>query len=218
MSEFFFDSEAEPAWNMAVDEALLRCCREPVLRFYGWDKPAMSIGYFQSYEIVPSDIPFVRRYTGGGLVDHAHDVTYSVMAPRGHVFYEMGTQYCYQKIHEAVAKGLVEAGMTGVELSTTASREVSAACFEKPVQHDVLCQGKKVAGAAQRRTKQGCLHQGSLLVSGVKLDELREILSLPLIAELGNTSGGSKLTNQELTLAYQLESTRYSTREWNEAR
>lgn len=202
---------------MAVDEAFLRCCTQPVLRFYEWSKPAVSIGYFQSYKIVPPGVSFVRRYTGGGLVDHAHDVTYSVILPSEHVLYQMGTQYCYQKIHEAVAKGLVEAGMR-VDLARTDLREESAVCFEKPVRHDVVFEDKKVGGAAQRRTKQGCLHQGSLLVSGVEREELLEILSVPLIAELGNTSGESQLTNRELSLAHQLEATRYSTKEWNEAR
>src|SRR5271155_3321183 len=71
---------ASPARNMAIDEALLREVREPVLRIYEWSVPAVSLGYFQPAALA-GERPFVRRYTGGGLVDHAHDVTYTIVLP-----------------------------------------------------------------------------------------------------------------------------------------
>src|SRR5277367_1833538 len=76
-----------PARNMAIDEALLREVREPVLRIYEWNVPAVSLGYFQPAALA-GDRPFIRRYTGGGLVDHARDVTYTLVVPRKHPWME----------------------------------------------------------------------------------------------------------------------------------
>ena len=62
------DSQSSAAANMAVDESLLRHVQTPVLRFYGWEKPCVSIGYFQKASVVSPNTPFVRRYTGGLFV------------------------------------------------------------------------------------------------------------------------------------------------------
>src|SRR5207248_11592242 len=75
------------AENMAVEEALLEaagCIATPVLRFYSWSEPAASFGYFQRYAEVlqlTSLRPLVRRPTGGGLVTHDADWTYSLIFP-----------------------------------------------------------------------------------------------------------------------------------------
>lgn len=210
-----FDGKGGSAWNMAVDDALLRCCAEPVVRFYRWAEKAMSIGYFQPHSIVPAGRPFVRRYTGGGLVDHAVGLTYTVVFSSQHDFFQQDILYSYRRLHEAIAKGLVESGMR-VNLAQTKVKEPSASCFERPVRFDLLHEGKKVAGAAQRRTKQGCLHQGSLLITGVEYEEQIEILSRHLCNELGTMSSESSLSPKEQETAHRLETTRYSTREWNE--
>jgi lipoate-protein ligase A len=77
---------------MAEDEALLRLVSAPVLRIYQWTEPAISIGYFGLYSDVPSGRPFVRRYTGGGLVDHEADFTYSIIVTRANRLNSLGTQ------------------------------------------------------------------------------------------------------------------------------
>ncbi len=86
---------ASPARNMAVDEALLREVRAPVLRLYEWSVPAVSLGYFQPAALA-GDRPFVRRYTGGGLVDHAHDLTYTLVLPRAHPWMELAMPDSYR--------------------------------------------------------------------------------------------------------------------------
>ena len=96
-----------PARNMAVDEALLREVREPVLRIYEWDVPAVSLGYFQSHTLA-GDLPFVRRYTGGGLVDHAHDVTYTIVLPRNHPWMELSMPDSYCLVHKGVQAALAD--------------------------------------------------------------------------------------------------------------
>jgi len=140
-----------PAWNMAVDESLLRLATGPVLRLYEWSVPAVSLGYFQPAAVAPAGRPCVRRYTGGGLVDHARDVTYTVAAPRAHPLGLLSTAESYSRLHAAVAAALQDIGLDAV-LSPVCDAGDNPACFQKAVKFDVLHQGKKVAGAAQRRT------------------------------------------------------------------
>jgi lipoate-protein ligase A len=76
-----------PSWNMAFDEALLEAVHlagNPILRLYGWNEPAATFGYFQKWAEVASWIklrPLIRRPTGGGLVPHDADWTYSLVFP-----------------------------------------------------------------------------------------------------------------------------------------
>src|SRR5262249_46055918 len=69
------------AMNMAIDEALLESATIPTIRFYGWHSPALSFGYFGRFSdvaIYAADRDLVRRWTGGGIVLHGDDLTYSV--------------------------------------------------------------------------------------------------------------------------------------------
>ena len=122
---------------MAIDEALLREVREPVLRLYEWDAPAVSLGYFQPAALAPADRPFVRRYTGGGLVDHAHDITYTIVLPRAHPWMQLSAPESYAQIHRGVRAALAAAGI-GSELAPVAADASSEACFQKPVRHDIM--------------------------------------------------------------------------------
>src|SRR6266446_2263557 len=107
----FLDSPAGDAGsNMAVDEVLLRTAAQRgrvLLRVYSWMKPAVSIGYFQKF---PSELAgkfaVVRRPTGGGLVYHAEDTTFTVVVPPGHRLHRLTTVETYRIIHEAVAAAL----------------------------------------------------------------------------------------------------------------
>lgn len=162
----FFD-DAEPhaaALNMAIDEALLQQIDRPVLRVYRWARPAVSLGYFEPWAPVRDAYPrreLVRRWTGGGVVPHGEDFTYSLIVPRSDPFSRCGTAESYRAIHEIVAQVLREQGHA-VFVTAASASQTSAACFENPVQSDILCASRKVAGAAQRRSRLGLLHQGSL--------------------------------------------------------
>jgi lipoate-protein ligase A len=155
------------AFNMAVDEALLLHARElgkPVLRFYAWSEPAASFGYFQRYAEVAKATPLrplVRRPTGGGIVSHDCDWTYSVVLPPGHFWYQLKAIESYRRIHEWVKAAFNETGILA-ELASEPRREVAGQCFVGAEQFDVLAQNRKIAGAAQRRTRDGLLIQGSV--------------------------------------------------------
>src|SRR5688572_13247129 len=155
------------AFNMAVDEALLLHMREvgkPVLRFYAWSEPAASFGYFQRYAEVAKATalrPLVRRPTGGGIVPHDRDWTYSVVLPPGHFWYQLKAIESYRRVHEWVRAAFNETGIPA-ELAAEPRREVAGQCFVGAEQFDVLAHNRKIAGAAQRRTRDGLLIQGSV--------------------------------------------------------
>jgi lipoate-protein ligase A len=157
----------EPAFNMAMDEALLEAMprlRHPVLRFYSWIRPAASFGYFQKYfevEQMTPLRPLVRRPTGGGLVPHAADWTYSLSFPPSHEWYSITAIESYRRIHACLQAAFSRVHLR-TELAPAANKSYAGQCFSGYVQFDLLWQGKKIAGAAQRRRRDGLLIQGSV--------------------------------------------------------
>ena len=212
------DGPGSPARNMAIDEALLREVKEPVLRLYEWSEPAVSLGYFQVAALVPKGRPFVRRYTGGGLVDHAADVTYTVVLPRAHPWMELSAPESYAAIHRGVLAVLAAVGIKS-ELAPVASAEESEACFQKPVRFDLVAGDRKLSGAAQRRTREGMLHQGSILLPDPAGNrELRTGFAAAFANALELDFKAGKLTPSEERRAADLERERYSTDAWNRMR
>jgi lipoate-protein ligase A len=166
------------AMNMAVDEALLESARVPALRLYRWDHPALSFGYFGRYADVLSYEPereLVRRWTGGGIVLHGADLTYSLTITKRDPFFAPSLSI-YERVHEAVRDALLANGAQAQLVPVAAlyerrnhmdsavldRRYNPNACFTNPVRADVIVKGAKVAGAAQRRSRLGLLQQGSI--------------------------------------------------------
>jgi len=183
LEEIAFFNDAEPhgaALNMAIDEALLAAATMPVLRVYRWARPAVSFGYFERWEPIRAAYPGrepVRRWTGGGIVLHGEDLTYSLVVPQN-ILGGVSASDSYSVIHRALRAALRDAGIRATTAAGTCAK-VSQACFENPVMHDVLVNGGKVAGAAQRRTRAGLLHQGSVQGLGLTL-EFGELLAARL--------------------------------------
>ena len=218
LARLLLDGPSSPARNMAVDEALLRQVKSPVLRIYGWDSACVSIGYFQKAAVAPTDRPFVRRYTGGGLVEHGRDLTYTLVLPSDHPLTTAGTLPSYRSIHEAVAQALQDCGVP-CRLATAQPQKDDASCFLKPVPADVLdLEGGKLAGAAQRRTKQGCLHQGSILLPQGIPSELQKNLTKRLQTCLQAELQSSNIYPEEQKTIQELDSSRYALTEWNFSR
>ena len=154
---------ADAATNMAVDHALLRFAvtrGRPLLRLYTWRQPAISYGYFQKYPAhLAGQYEIVRRPTGGGLVYHVNDTTYTIVIPLCHLLYRLSTHDAYRAIHRAVATALT----TQTELLRQAKAPHGQyECFQNPVAGDVVAGNQKLAGGAQRRGRGGVLHQGSI--------------------------------------------------------
>src|SRR5207253_8144429 len=163
------------AVNMAIDEALLETAKVPSIRFYRWNSPALSFGYFGRFADVANYAArrdLVRRWTGGGIVSHGDDLTYSIVIPANDAAFSESTMSIYEKVHRALRDAL---GSNSPELATVAAVcdcriQINSAvadrryndCFANPVRADVMVNGRKVAGAAQRCTRAGLLHQGSI--------------------------------------------------------
>lgn len=148
-------------WNMAADQAWLEQSEAPVLRVYRWTEPTATIGYAQNLTKLGDSLPqwpIVRRWTGGGVVLHENDFTYSVIVPAVHPWSQTNPLDSYRLVHESLAKALDD----GSRLAGMDDLIENPFCFVAPALHDVIRDKVKVAGAGQRRGKLGLLHQGSV--------------------------------------------------------
>jgi lipoate-protein ligase A len=191
---------------MAVDELLLQGLEEePVLRFYDWEGAWVSVGYFGDLEAAQEcfgeSVSLVRRWTGGGVVDHRDDITYSLMIPRDHAVAKKRGAESYALIHGVVAEALRACGVEARLIAVDGEGD-SAQCFEKPVAWDVVdAAGNKLAGAGQRRTRWGLLHQGSVQLAGEKRAAFRAALAEGLAEEGASWSPEPSLISQAEKLA-----------------
>jgi lipoate-protein ligase A len=165
---YFLDSGAgDPAFNMAVDHALLESMprlTRPVLRFYGWSEPAASFGYFQAFAEVSRLTPLrplVRRPTAGGFVPHDADWTYSLAFPPTDDWYSLTATESYRRVHEWLRGAFNRLGVQ-TELAPCRLNTGAGQCFVGYQESDLLWNGRKIAGAAQRRRRDGLLVQGSV--------------------------------------------------------
>lgn len=183
----FIDSgNSSPAFNMALDEALLDWHSEgkipPVIRFYGWDPATLSVGYFQKVEkeidmeaVKAHGLGFVRRPTGGRGVLHEHELTYSVIVSEEHPEMPKTVTEAYRVISEGILKGFHHLGLDAYfavprtdEERNALKNPRSAVCFDAPSWYELVVEGRKVAGSAQTRQKGVILQHGSILLD---LDE-----------------------------------------------
>jgi lipoyl(octanoyl) transferase len=169
------DTAHSAAMNMSIDEALLERAAVPSIRFYRWHSPALSFGYFGKFANVPNNAgerDLVRRWTGGGIVFHGEDLTYSIVIPCSDRTFAESSISIYAAVHAAMRDALIANGqraeLAAVAVFNPRGNEDSAvgdcrfSCFANPVRADVMIDNRKVAGAGQRRTRQGLLQQGSI--------------------------------------------------------
>ena len=197
------------ALNMAIDEALLESANVPTLRFYRWDHAALSFGYFGKFEDVANeDRDIVRRWTGGGVVLHGEDLTYSIVIPANDPAFLQSSMSIYEKTHAAIREALAENG-ENYELATSAGPKISESCFANPVRADVLLNGRKIAGAAQHRTRRGLLQQGSIQIMDASDD-----FEVRLASELSNRRTLQNLSDAILDRALKIAQQKYTTDAW----
>ena len=172
------------AENMAIDEAVFRLNRReglpPTLRFFGWQPPAVSLGYFQktSREIDvaacrQAGIDIVRRPTGGKAVLHEHELTYSLAAPADHPLFTGDIVGTYRVVSACIVEALRRLGLTpeiAFEGRTAAGTPLEGYCFAAPSRYELLVGGRKICGSAQVRARGAFLQHGSLLAD---LDPMR---------------------------------------------
>ncbi len=172
-----WDGHRSPFENMARDEALFRSeNKRPSLRIYGWDPPGLSLGYFQrsdddlaSASTITDAMP-VRRPTGGGAILHQQEVTYCLVLPADHSLSHgiplaaLPVPESYDAIHSALARTLSLLDITSGR--DDSPRNDSFFCFDRRSPHDLIVQGKKIAGSAQRRSRERILQHGSMKLRG----------------------------------------------------
>ena len=221
------------AENMAADWLLLEDFPDPMsarMRTYGWSAPAFTFGYGQKWGAAraacPSDVDLIRRPTGGGLVDHRADWTYALVLPPGHPLAEARACDSYRAVHEALAEGLTSVGV-GCQLQKPNCQAPQAnnfsVCFKQTERMDVVRadDGRKIAGAAQKRTRRGLLFQGSVsrpVASELKVwEEFVEIFARKLGDKLGATPEeftGTPWPERKLAET----AAQFAAKEWNEKR
>lgn len=172
--------------NMAIDEAIMMAVSRgdspPTLRFYAWDPPAISIGYFQSLEreVDPercrqAGFDIVRRPTGGRVVLHDDELTYSIAVKETDL--PGSVLETYKVLSSGLVLGLRSLGIDAMMMPHGSTREhASAACFDSPSWYEVVCEGKKIVGSAQVRKVGTILQHGSIPLT-FSADRLTSVLS-----------------------------------------
>lgn len=175
-------------FNMAVDECILDEVSQgrsnPVLRFYGWSPPGISLGYFQKVRksvdvnfCKENNISIVRRLTGGRTVLHADELTYSIIIPESHCLANGSVTNSYKNISVGILEGLKKIGIPAEISSGTSKESNSSACFEATSKYEIVINGKKIVGSAQTR-KKGCLLQHGSIVISLDLEFFSKMLCL----------------------------------------
>ena len=163
-------------FNMALDEAISEAVRQklspPTLRLYGWDRPSLSVGYFQKVSDInigycdSKGYPVVRRQTGGRAVLHDSELTYSISSS-GSSLFNGSLLENYTIISNAVISGLKLNGIDA-KISFKKKRNTghkNPACFNAVSYGEITVEGRKIVGSAQKRYKNGFLQHGSILLS-----------------------------------------------------
>ncbi len=224
------------SFNMALDEVLFVGAQavedpQPVVRFYGFDSPAITVGRCQKLreddammKCIEKGADITRRITGGGIVFHENDVTFSLIAKITMHEKLASLEASYKVIHQCVYDVMKD---MQCDVSFHASKKNvfvgRGHCFTTPVNNDVMIGEEKIVGGAQKRNRGVLLHQGSISLSGVDpekknirslqndvRDKLAQALSA-LFTCFGKEEGHTK---EEYDEALILERDKYAREDW----
>lgn len=165
----------DAAINMAIDEALLIWNSQgkisPVLRFYQWKEPSLSLGRFQHAEkaidfegVAKHNCQVVRRLTGGSAVLHDQELTYSITISESHPKIPATVNEAYYVLSQGILAGYKHLGIDA-EFAIPEEKmrkERTAVCFEKPAIYEMIVDNKKISGNAQTRKDGVLLQHGSI--------------------------------------------------------
>ncbi len=165
--------------NMAIDEAIVLTASRhqcAILRFYEWATPTLSLGYFQraSDRLQQSEfrtVEFTRRLSGGGAILHDNELTYSLaIHDSNNSKAAIGNLYC--AFHQAIEESFKVQGYNASTAACSlqpgeeiASNNQRFLCFERRSPVDLVLDGHKIVGSAQRRIGQTLLQHGSILLA-----------------------------------------------------
>lgn len=182
------------AMNMAIDEAILIAQNDkpnPTLRFYEWEKPAFSFGYFQDIDTEvdvetcqTKGIELVKRMTGGGTVVHGWDLTYTWILPRKTD--EKTVSETYQLIGKSLVSAFQKLNIPAECYSENTGSNPSSEniCLINPAENDVMCKGKKLAGVSVRRNRYGIIFQGYISLKKPPEHILKQVSKQPKVQQI----------------------------------
>ena len=250
--------------NMAIDEAILiaysRGDIPPTLRIYGWRPPAFSLGYFQDPKMVlniakcnKENIPFVRRITGGGIIFHHQELTYSLVCSKDNINGCSSIKDSFRIICSFLINAYKKLGLKPEFASeqnpcffkSSAMKRQDSFCFASKERYDILIQGKKLGGNAQRRRRDVIFQHGSIplkfdidtvipflkesyhnlkdnicsldgvLEREIKFVQLKDILRISFEETFSTNLQEKNLTFKEKGLSCELKEEKYYSPEWN---
>ena len=197
---------------MAQDHDLLERAERgecgPVLRFYEWEQPTISLGFHQNDEsldreqLAAAGVPWVRRPTGGAAVLHSEELTYAVILPIG---VQAGESTLVQEfVARAIARGLRDVGVAadvderGEPLSALPNR---VSCFVRTSRWEVTARGRKLVGSAQRKLTRAILQHGSILTGD---DHLRIVQFLRVKDDASRSLLRARLESKSTSVSQEL--------------
>lgn len=246
--------------NMAIDEALFRCfdpaSSRPVLRLYGWQPPALSLGRFQKAgddldldRCRADNLMVVRRITGGGAIYHSDELTYSLVCGPSQIPAATSVKESFRVLTSFLlglyrALGLQAAYAADLAPAGTRLGERTPLCFAGKESYDILVNGRKLGGNAQRRSREIIFQHGSIPLQnrvqqglgylrtkpqGIEqastclaeqgmtadFDQLQQTLVAQFQAQLGASLQADDLTADEQALSQRLAAGKYCADCWN---
>lgn len=191
---------------MDKDASLLESLKEfprHILHFYSWERPSLTYGYFidpKKYlnleELQKAGIAMARRPTGGGIIFHLWDMAFSLLVPKGSPLFNENPIENYKSVHALLLKAMgrlwKDLGRGGLLEESAKAINASAEhfCMATPTKYDLMVKNQKLAGAAQRKTRYGYLHQGTISLATPDYEKLKIWLlgGETLVEEMKKTS------------------------------
>ncbi len=233
-------ASADGATNMAADEAMLESAvgGAASLRFYAWTAPTLSLGYFQHAAERGRDanlarLAWVRRSTGGAAIVHHHELTYALALPAAKEWASAEHWIC--RFHHILQAVLAGRGVKSHAVVCGEERELGPlVCFLHHTPGDLLIDGSKVAGSAQRKMRGALLQHGSVLLrrsafaphlAGIcdapgapqfAPEELAGALAAAFAAATGWAVAPGAWTAEEFNRTAAVRAEKYADRDWNE--
>jgi len=214
--------------QMAADEVV--CDTRPcpyTLRFYDWSGAGITFGYSQRAAAVRAGLgperaalPLVRRPTGGGVVFHESDLTFSFVFPQPGAYFEPAA--AYDRLHRAIAGAYAEAGVPFELLAAKTpdyrTNDPVMHCFNKPVNLDILYNGKKVLGGALRKFGDNMLYQASFQAPDARTNQgfHRKLIIKAVGEEFALSWRCAGFPERDKAAVKSLAASKYASREWNE--
>jgi lipoate---protein ligase len=215
---------ADPGSNMAADAALLQSLEAEsvgILHLYDWSAPSATYGHFADFEALidlqaarAHGLQTARRPTGGGLLFHLTDFAFSVLVPSTHPMHSMNTMDNYAAVNHIVENIMHDCFHCHTALLSKESAAIGDAryfCMAKPTKYDVMAGGKKIAGAAQRQTRHGFLHQGTIHLTLPPEQIVRDVLKDNSVFEAMRLHSFSFVEPEEVPAARRMIKERFIT-------